>query len=167
MNSAELLLNLLPNSYDKRGQNIINDTAAHAVVLTAAAVSIGETLPTATIPDELLAEYEKDYGLPKSFTPIPIDRKAAVDIAIAGGEYLWSKTKFMQLLIALGIDVVDVVAHHLTPCTALCTAPIAPVSWRYVVDVVMAIGENPTEQFKAGVTAQHVPADVLLRWRYV
>lgn len=162
--SAIVLSHLLPSdAYSPASPNIKAELSAHGMVLDAASDQADLILDAvASVPPELLADYESDYGLPELYTPSPLSREDAVEQAILGGVYRFTQTAFAELLDDLGLDVDRIEYYQPTTCQSSCTAYAMDDPLRFLVDVYLNAPADP--QLLAGIARQHIPADVLIRW---
>lgn len=136
---ASVLRQLLPEGvYDTAEKtNVADDIYAHAKVLAQADIDAHRLLQVLeTIPADLLADYEREYGLPLKCT-VNANRTLEERLSILS----WMRTSqnglnrayLEQLFAIFNIQVLDVVKFKPMQCTAPCNSPVNTEQLRYKV----------------------------------
>lgn len=136
---ASVLRQLLPEGvYDTAEMtHVADDIYAHAKALAQADIDAHRLLQVLeTIPVDLLADYEREYGLPMQCM-VPgsqtIEERISVLRWIRQHRNVMNREYLEQILAIFGVTLVDVVKHHPMQCTAPCTAPVNTERLRYKV----------------------------------
>ncbi|WP_335999444.1 hypothetical protein [Acinetobacter johnsonii] len=136
---ASVLRHLLPEGvYDTAEMtHVSDDIYAHAKALAQADIDAHRLLQVLeTIPVDLLADYEREYGLPMQCM-VPgtqtIEERISVLRWIRQHRNVMNREYLEQILAIFGVTLVDVVKHHPMQCTAPCTAPVNTERLRYKV----------------------------------
>lgn len=136
---ASVLRQLLPEGvYDTAEMtHVADDIYAHAKALAQADIDAHRLLQVLeTIPVDLLADYEREYGLPMQCM-MPgsqtIEERISVLRWIRQHRNVMNRKYLEQILAIFGITLVDVVKHRPMLCTASCTSPVNTERLRYKV----------------------------------
>lgn len=136
---ASVLRQLLPEGvYDTAEMtHVADDIYAHAKALAQADIDAHRLLQVLeTIPVDLLADYEREYGLPMQCM-VPgsqtIEERINVLRWIRQHRNVMNREYLEQILAIFGVTLVDVVKHYPMQCTAPCTAPVNTERLRYKV----------------------------------
>ncbi len=136
---ASVLRQLLPDGvYDTAEMtHVADDIYAHAKALAQADIDAHRLLQVLeTIPVDLLADYEREYGLPMQCM-VPgsqtIEERISVLRWIRQHRNVMNREYLEQILAIFGVTLVDVVKHYPMQCTAPCTAPVNTERLRYKV----------------------------------
>lgn len=140
---AMVLRQLLPvGGYDTSADtNIAKDIKAHAKAIAQADLDSQKILKTIQdVPEELLAEYENEYGLPLkcsiSETKTVAERMQTLKWMMSKNNIL-SRNYVKELLALFGIELVNIVNYKPLQCTAPCTSPVNTEILRYKVRLVL------------------------------
>lgn len=136
---ASVLRQLLPEGvYDTAEMtHVADDIYAHAKALAQADIDAHRLLQVLeTIPVDLLADYEREYGLPMQCM-VPgsqtIEERIHVLRWIRQHRNVMNREYLEQILAIFGVTLVDVVKHRPMLCTALCNSPVNTERLRYKV----------------------------------
>lgn len=136
---ASVLRQLLPEGvYDTAEMtHVADDIYAHAKALAQADIDSHRLLQVLeTIPVDLLADYEREYGLPMQCM-VPgsqtIEERISVLRWIRQHRNVMNRGYLEQILAIFGVTLVDVVKHRPMLCTAPCTSPVNTERLRYKV----------------------------------
>lgn len=136
---ASILRQLLPEGvYDTAEMtHVADDIYAHAKALAQADIDAHRLLRVLeTIPVDLLADYEREYGLPMQCM-VPgsqtIEERIHVLRWIRQHRNVMNREYLEQILAIFGVTLVDVVKHRPMLCTAPCTSPVNTERLRYKV----------------------------------
>ncbi len=136
---ASVLRQLLPEGvYDTAEMtHVADDIYAHAKALAQADIDAHRLLQVLeTIPVDLLADYEREYGLPMQCM-VPgsqtIEERISVLRWIRQHRNVMNREYLEQILAIFGVTLVDVVKHRPMLCTASCTSPVNTERLRYKV----------------------------------
>lgn len=136
---ASVLRQLLPEGvYDTAEMtHVADDIYAHAKALAQADIDAHRLLQVLeTIPVDLLADYEREYGLPMQCM-VPgsqtIEERISVLRWIRQHRNVMNREYLEQILAIFGITLVDVIKHRPMLCTAPCTSPVNTERLRYKV----------------------------------
>lgn len=138
-----VLRQLLPvGGYGTSADTIINkDIKAHAKAIAQADIDSQQILKTIqNVPEELLAEYENEYGLPLqcsiSETKTLAERMQTLKWMMSKNNIL-SRTYVKELLALFGVDLVAIENYKPMQCTATSTSPVNTEILRYKVRLVL------------------------------
>lgn len=136
---ASVLRQLLPEGvYDTAEMtHVADDIYAHAKALAQADIDTHRLLQVLeTIPVDLLADYEREYGLPMQCM-VPgsqtIEERISVLRWIRQHRNVMNREYLEQILAIFGVTLVDVIKHRPMLCTAPCTSPVNTERLRYKV----------------------------------
>ena len=136
---ASVLRQLLPDGvYDTAEMtHVADDIYAHAKALAQADIDAHRLLQVLeTIPVDLLADYEREYGLPMQCM-VPgsqtIEERIHVLRWIRQHRNVMNREYLEQILAIFDVTLVDVVKHRPMLCTAPCTSPVNTERLRYKV----------------------------------
>ena len=136
---ASVLRQLLPDGvYDTAEMtHVADDIYAHAKALAQADIDAHRLLRVLeTIPVDLLADYEREYGLPMQCM-VPgsqtIEERIHVLRWIRQHRNVMNREYLEQILAIFGVTLVDVVKHRPMLCTAPCNSPVNTERLRYKV----------------------------------
>lgn len=136
---ASVLRQLLPEGvYDTAEMtHVADDIYAHAKALAQADIDAHRLLQVLeTIPVDLLADYEREYGLPMQCM-VPgsqtIEERIHVLRWIRQHRNVMNREYLEQILAIFDVTLVDVVKHRPMLCTAPCTSPVNTERLRYKV----------------------------------
>jgi uncharacterized protein YmfQ (DUF2313 family) len=136
---ASVLRQLLPEGvYDTAEMtHVADDIYAHAKALAQADIDAHRLLQVLeTIPVDLLADYEREYGLPMQCM-VPgsqtIEERISVLRWIRQHRNVMNREYLEQILAIFGVTLVDVIKHRPMLCTAPCTSPVNTERLRYKV----------------------------------
>ena len=136
---ASVLRQLLPDGvYDTAEMtHVADDIYAHAKALAQADIDAHRLLRVLeTIPVDLLADYEREYGLPMQCM-VPgsqtIEERIHVLRWIRQHRNVMNREYLEQILAIFDVTLVDVVKHRPMLCTAPCTSPVNTERLRYKV----------------------------------
>jgi uncharacterized protein YmfQ (DUF2313 family) len=135
---ASVLRQLLPaGGYDTAQNTVIAaDVYAHAKALAQADLDAKRLLNILeSIPPELLAEYENEYGLPlKCQTNVAqtVEERLQIVNWIRNTKNVLNRAYIEQLLTVFGLDF-ELVTYKPMQCTAPCTSPVNTEQLRYKV----------------------------------
>lgn len=136
---ASVLRQLLPEGvYDTAEiTHVADDIYAHAKALAQADIDAHRLLQVLeTIPVDLLADYEREYGLPMQCMVSgsqTIEERISVLRWIRQHRNVMNREYLEQILAIFGVTLVDVVKHRPILCTAPCTSPVNTERLRYKV----------------------------------
>lgn len=157
---ADVLLELLPTGgYEKaHGTLIEKDIKAHARALEDAQGAADLLLEAAAgIPPELITEYEKDYGLPRSCSiDLPItqnERIAAIEQARTPQRH-YNESGIIALFASFGMTVVNIQRYRPTLCTTPCSAPVNSVRNRFRLTISI---QSPITADVSCIIDQYLP----------
>lgn len=136
---ASILRQLLPDGvYDTAEMtHVADDIYAHAKALAQADIDAHRLLRVLeTIPVDLLADYEREYGLPMQCM-MPgsqtIEERISVLRWIRQHRNVMNREYLEQILAIFGVTLVDVVKHYPMQCMAPCNSPVNTERLRYKV----------------------------------
>lgn len=136
---ASVLRQLLPDGvYDTAEMtHVADDIYAHAKALAQADIDAHRLLRVLeTIPVDLLADYEREYGLPMQCM-VPgsqtIEERISVLRWIRQHRNVMNREYLEQILAIFGVTLVDVVKHYPMQCMAPCNSPVNTERLRYKV----------------------------------
>lgn len=136
---ASVLRQLLPEGvYDTAEMtHVADDIYAHAKALAQADIDAHRLLQVLEkIPVDLLADYEREYGLPMQCM-VPgsqtIEERISVLRWIRQHRNVMNREYLEQILAIFGVTLVDAVKHYPMLCTAPCTSPVNTERLRYKV----------------------------------
>lgn len=136
---ASVLRQLLPEGvYDTAEMtHVADDIYAHAKALAQADIDAHRLLQVLEkIPVDLLADYEREYGLPMQCM-VPgsqtIEERISVLRWIRQHRNVMNREYLEQILAIFGVTLVDVVKHRPMLCTAPCASPVNTERLRYKV----------------------------------
>lgn len=136
---ASVLRQLLPEGvYDTAEMtHVADDIYAYAKALAQADIDAHRLLQVLeTIPVDLLADYEREYGLPMQCM-VPgsqtIEERIHVLRWIRQHRNVMNREYLEQILAIFDVTLVDVVKHRPMLCTAPCTSPVNTERLRYKV----------------------------------
>lgn len=137
---AQVLRQALPQgAYETAPDCLVaKETSAHAQALHEAAVAADRVLEALSgVPVALLAEFERDMGLPSGCRTLAGDVAGRIgDISNAVLHFLsYTDSGLQELFDRFGVDVLAVRRYAPLPCTAPCTQPLDTVRSRFRLSV--------------------------------
>lgn len=136
---ASVLRQLLPaGGYDTAQNTVIAaDVYAHAKALAQADLDAKRLLSVLeSIPPELLAEYENEYGLPlKCQTNVAqtVEERLQIVNWIRNTKNVLNRAYIEQLLAIFNVTLIELVKYKPMQCTATCIATVNTEQLRYKV----------------------------------
>lgn len=164
---ASVLRQLLPEGvYDTAEQtHVADDVYAHAKVLAQADIDAHRLLQVLeTIPVDLLADYEREYGLPMQCM-VPgtqsIDERINVLRWVRTNRNVLNRSYIEQLLAIFGVTLVDIIKYFPMQCTAPCDAPVNTEQLRYKVFLRL---QYPMTADMSCIIENYLPAYLRVDW---
>ena len=165
---ASVLRQLLPaGGYDASPDTevLAVDIYAHAKVLAQADIDAHRLLQVLeTIPVDLLADYEREYGLPMQCM-VPgtqsIDERINVLRWVRTNRNVLNRSYIEQLLAIFGVTLVDIIKYFPMQCTAPCDAPVNTEQLRYKVFLRL---QYPMTADMSCIIENYLPAYLRVDW---
>ena len=164
---ASVLRQLLPEGvYDTAEQtHVADDVYAHAKVLAQADIDAHRLLQVLeTIPVDLLADYEREYGLPMQCM-VPgtqsIEERINVLRWVRTNRNVLNRSYIEQLLAIFGVTLVDIIKYFPIQCTAPCNAPVNTEQLRYKVFLRF---QYPMSADMSCIIENYLPAYLRVDW---
>lgn len=164
---ASVLRQLLPEGgYDKSPNTVIaKDIYAHAKLLAQADIDAHRLLKVIdSIPEELIDEFEYEYGLPlKCSTNVARTFAERIEILkwVRNNQNVYNKKYLTQLLAIFGVVLVDVIKFKPIQCTAPCNAPVNTEQLRYKVRLHL---QYPVNADIECIIENYLPAYLRVDW---
>lgn len=164
---ASVLRQLLPDGgYDKSPNTVIaKDIYAHAKLLAQADLDAHRLLKVIdSIPEELIDEFEYEYGLPlKCSTNVSRTFAERIEILkwVRNNQNVYNKKYLIQLLAIFGVVLVDVIKFKPIQCTAPCNAPVNTEQLRYKVRLHL---QYPVNADIECIIENYLPAYLRVDW---
>ncbi|AYO56319.1 DUF2313 domain-containing protein [Acinetobacter wuhouensis] len=164
---ASVLRQLLPEGgYDKSPNTVIaKDIYAHAKLLAQADLDAHRLLKVIdSIPEELIDEFEYEYGLPlKCSTNVSRTFAERVEILkwVRNNQNVYNKKYLTQLFAIFGVVLVDVIKFKPIQCTAPCNAPVNTEQLRYKVRLHLLYPVNADIEC---IIENYLPAYLRVDW---
>jgi len=164
---ASVLRQLLPEGvYDTAEMtHVADDIYAHAKALAQADIDAHRLLQVLeTIPVDLLADYEREYGLPMQCM-VPgsqtIEERISVLRWIRQHRNVMNREYLEQILAIFGVTLVDVIKHRPMLCTAPCTSPVNTEQLRYKVFLRL---QYPMNADMSCIIENYLPGYLRIEW---
>jgi uncharacterized protein YmfQ (DUF2313 family) len=164
---ASVLRQLLPEGvYDTAEQtHVADDVYAHAKVLAQADIDAHRLLQVLeAIPVDLLADYEREYGLPMQCM-VPgtqsIEERINVLRWVRTNRNVLNRSYVEQLLAIFGVTLVDIIKYFPMQCTAPCNAPVNTEQLRYKVFLRF---QYPMTADMSCIIENYLPAYLRIDW---
>ncbi len=164
---ASVLRQLLPEGvYDTAEMtHVADDIYAHAKALAQADIDSHRLLQVLeTIPVDLLADYEREYGLPMQCM-VPgsqtIEERISVLRWIRQHRNVMNRGYLEQILAIFDVTLVDVVKHRPMLCTAPCTSPVNTERLRYKVLLRL---QYPMTANMSCIIENYLPGYLRIEW---
>lgn len=164
---ASVLRQLLPEGvYDTAEMtHVADDIYAHAKALAQADIDAHRLLQVLeTIPVDLLADYEREYGLPMQCM-VPgsqtIEERISVLRWIRQRRNVMNREYLEQILAIFGVTLVDVVKHRPMLCTAPCNSPVNTERLRYKVLLRL---QYPMTADMSCIIENYLPGYLRIEW---
>ncbi|RZG77878.1 DUF2313 domain-containing protein [Acinetobacter sp. WCHAc060025] len=164
---ASVLRQLLPEGgYDKSPNTVVaKDIYAHAKLLAQADLDAHRLLKVIdSIPEELIDEFEYEYGLPlKCSTNVTRTFAERIEILkwVRNNQNVYNKKYLTQLLAIFGVVLVDVIKFKPIQCTAPCNAPVNTEQLRYKVRLHL---QYPVNADIECIIENYLPAYLRVDW---
>lgn len=164
---ASVLHQLLPEGVHDSAQTtlVADDIYAHAKILAQADIDAHRLLKVLeAIPQELINEYETEYGLPLKCT-VNASRTVEERLQILN----WVRTSrnvlnlayLEQLLAIFGVTLIDVVKFKPLLCTAACDSPVNTEQLRYKVLLRL---QYPMNADMSCIIENYLPGYLRIEW---
>ena len=140
---AAVLRQLLPEGvYDTADStHVADDIYAHAKALAQADLDAHRLLKVLeAVPVELLADYEREYGLPMKCTvnaSKTIEERIAILKWVRSTRNVLNRIYFDQVLEFFGVELFEFKKFKPMQCTAPCNAPVNTEQLRYKIRIVI------------------------------
>lgn len=164
---ASILRQLLPDGvYDTAEMtHVADDIYAHAKALAQADIDAHRLLRVLeTIPVDLLADYEREYGLPMQCM-MPgsqtIEERISVLRWIRQHRNVMNREYLEQILAIFGVVLIDIVKFKPMQCTASCTSPVNTEQLRYKVFLRL---QYPMNADMSCIIENYLPGYLRIEW---